>query len=183
MGKKILVVVDMQKDFIDGALGNAECQAVVQKVVDKINAFDGDELIYTMDSHQKNYMTTQEGHNLPVPHCIEFSNGWNLNDKVNEAIEAAEKRCAVTEVRKPTFGSVNLANHLMFEHESEEDFEIEFVGVCTGICVISNAMLVKAFFTEAKVSVDASCCACVTPESHKTALEAMKLCQITVING
>lgn len=180
MGKKILVVVDMQRDFIDGALGNAECQAVVQKVVDKINAFDGEEIIYTMDTHSKNYLSTQEGHNLPVVHCVEFSNGWNLNDKVNEAIEAAEKRCAVTEVRKPTFGSVNLANHLMFEHESEEDFEIEFVGVCTGICVISNAMLVKAFFTEAKVSVDASCCACVTPESHKTALEAMKMCQITI---
>lgn len=180
--KKILIIIDMQKDFIDGALGNAECQAIVQKVVDKINAFDGNELIYTMDTHQKNYMKTQEGHNLPVPHCIEFSKGWNLVDEVNEAIKTAEKRCAVTEIRKPTFGAVNLVNHLMFEYEAEEEFEIEFVGVCTGICVISNAMLVKAFFTEAKVSVDASCCACVTPESHKTALEAMKMCQITVIN-
>lgn len=180
--KKLLVVVDMQNDFIDGALGNAECQAVVQKVVDKINAFDGDEILYTMDTHQNNYLNTQEGHNLPVVHCIEDSDGWNLNDKVNEAIEAAEKRCSIVEVRKPTFGSVNLANYLMFENDTNADFEIEFVGVCTGICVISNAMLVKAFFTEAKVSVDASCCACVTPESHKTALEAMKLCQISVIN-
>ena len=180
---KLLVVVDMQNDFIDGALGNAECREVVQKVVDKIKAFDGDEIIYTLDTHQKNYMATQEGRNLPVEHCIEYSMGWMLNKDVDDAITTHRcSRCSVTEVRKPTFGSVNLANHLMFEYESEAEFEIEFVGVCTGICVISNAMLIKAFFPEAKVSVDASCCACVTPESHKNALEAMKMCQINVIN-
>lgn len=178
---KILVVVDMQNDFIDGALGNPQCQAVVQNVVNKINEFDGDEVIYTMDTHDKYYLKTREGHNLPVRHCIEGTHGWELNEEVNNAIEEAEKKCCVTEIRKPTFGAVNLASNLTFEFDEKEEFEIEFVGVCTGICVISNVMLVKAFFPEANITVDASCCACVTPESHKTALEAMKLCQVTVI--
>ncbi len=176
--KKILVVVDMQNDFIDGPLGNAECRSVVSNMVEKINSFDGDEIIYTLDTHQENYMETQEGKNLPVTHCIEGTEGWKLNALVAEAIDKAP--CKVTEIKKPTFGSVQLGNYLREMFEQESNFEIELCGVCTGICVISNAMLVKAFFTEAKVSVDASCSACVTPESHKTALEAMKLCQIDV---
>ncbi len=178
--KKILVVVDMQNDFIDGPLGNEQCRAVVSNVVDKINSFDGDEIIYTLDTHKENYLETQEGKNLPVTHCIEETEGWKLNALVDEAINNAT--CKVTEIRKPTFGSVQLGNYLSEEFEQESSFEIELCGVCTGICVISNAMLVKAFFTEALVSVDAACSACVTPESHKTALEAMKLCQIEVKN-
>lgn len=175
---KVLVVVDMQNDFIDGPLGNEQCRAVVSNMVDKVNSFDGDEIIYTLDTHKENYLETQEGKNLPVTHCIEGTEGWMLNTLVNEAIKGAS--CKVTEIRKPTFGSVQLGEYLKESFEQESEFEIELCGVCTGICVISNAMLVKAFFTEAKVSVDASCSACVTPDSHKTALEAMKLCQIEV---
>ena len=178
--KKILVVVDMQNDFIDGPLGNEQCRGVVSNVVNKINSFDGDEIIYTLDTHQENYLETQEGKNLPVTHCIEGTEGWELNPNIKEAIE--NKNCKVTQMCKPTFGSVKLAEYLKKTFAQDETFEIELCGVCTGICVISNAMLVKAFFTEALVSVDASCSACVTPMSHKTALEAMKLCQIEVKN-
>ncbi len=176
--KKILVVVDMQNDFIEGSLGNVECRAVVDKMVDKVNSFDGDEIIYTLDTHKENYLETQEGRNLPVTHCIEGTQGWMLNTLVDEAIK--NSKCKVTEIRKPTFGSVELGEYLKKEFARDSEFEIELCGVCTGICVISNAILVKAFFTEALVCVDASCSACVTPMSHKTALEAMKLCQIEV---
>ena len=176
---KLLVVVDMQNDFIGGALGNEECRAVVPHVVDKIKAFDGDFIVYTLDTHHKDYLETQEGKKLPVEHCIEYSQGWMLVDEVDKALPRGTK---VAAIRKNTFGSVDLIRYLQERFDSSATFEIEFVGVCTGICVISNAMLVKAFFTEATVNVDASCCACVTQESHKTALSAMKLCQINVIN-
>lgn len=179
MKSKTLVVVDMQNDFIHGALGNDECKAVVSNVVDKINNFNGKEIIYTLDTHHENYMETQEGKKLPVKHCIEYSMGWILDKDVDEALR--KNGASIVEIRKPTFGSVALANHLMLEFEENDEFEIEFIGVCTDICVISNAMLIKAFFPEAKVVVDASCCAGVTPESHKNALEAMKMCQIDVI--
>jgi len=177
--KKILVVVDMQNDFIDGALGNNECKAVVPNVVNKIKNFDGNEIFYTLDTHQNNYMNTQEGRKLPVVHCIEETNGWMLNKNIEDAIN--NNGASIVEVRKPTFGSVNLANEFMFMFEENNEFEVEFVGICTDICVISNAMLIKTFFPEAKVVVDASCCAGVTPESHKNALEAMKMCQIEII--
>ena len=177
---KILVVVDMQNDFIDGALRNDECKAVVPNVVEKINKFDGDKIFYTLDTHHENYLETQEGKELPVIHCIEYSMGWMLNNDVDDAIR--KNKALAIEVRKPTFGSVILAKNLSYELEKDEEFEIELVGVCTDICVISNAMLIKAFLPEAKVVVDASCCAGVTPESHKTALEAMKMCQIEVVN-
>ena len=181
--RKILVVVDMQNDFIDGPLGNEHTKAIVDKVVDKINNFKGDMLFYTMDSHSKDYNDTQEGKNLKVPHCIYLSHGWNLNNLVATAIEYARMRLSVVyESVKPTFGSTDLILELATYISIKERFEIEFVGVCTGICVISNVMLVKSFFPEAIVTVDASCCACVTPESHKTALEAMKMCQVNIIN-
>ena len=179
--RKILVCVDMQNDFIDGVLGNDECRSIVSNVADKINNFNGNEIYYTLDTHQKNYMETQEGKKLPVEHCIENTDGWTLNKEVGNAIK--ETKLPVVEIRKPTFGSIALANELMFKFEENDVFEIEFIGVCTDICVISNAMLVKAFFPEAKVVVDALCCAGVTPESHKNALEAMKMCQIEIING
>lgn len=178
--EKILIVVDMQKDFIDGALGNEECRAVVSNVVNKINSFNGDEIYYTLDTHHENYMETQEGSKLPVKHCIEDTDGWQLHNLIDEAL--GKKKCPVVGIPKPTFGSVSLANELMFEFAEDDVFEVELVGVCTDICVISNAMLIKAFFPEAKVVIDASCCAGVTPQSHKNALEAMKMCQIEVIN-
>lgn len=178
--RKILVCVDLQVDFINGVLGSKEAQAIIPNVVDKIKKFDGNEIYYTLDTHHENYMDTQEGKKLPVKHCVEHSMGWMLNKEVDNAIKNSS--VDAYEIRKPTFGSVTLANELMFEFEEDDVFEIEFIGVCTDICVISNAMLIKAFFPEAKVVVDASCCAGVTPESHKNALEAMKMCQIEIVN-
>ena len=169
---KILVVVDMQNDFIDGALGTKEAAAIVPNVIDKINNFDGDKIIYTRDTHEENYMETQEGKNLPVPHCIRGTKGWELSPE----IEALRKEDAID---KPSFGSMELASYLKEQSDIES---IEFVGLCTDICVISNVMITKAAMPEVPVIVDASCCAGVTPESHKNALEAMKMCQVKVIN-
>ena len=169
---KILVVVDMQNDFIDGALGTAEAVAIVPKVVKKIKTFGEDKIIFTRDTHEENYMETQEGKNLPVPHCIRGTKGWELNPE----IEAQRKEDAID---KPSFGSMELGDYL----KKQDDIEsIEFVGLCTDICVISNVMITKAALPEIPVVVDASCCAGVTPESHKNALEAMKMCQVKIIN-
>ncbi len=173
--KKLLIVVDMQKDFIDGALGSAEAVAIVDNVVKKIEGFDGD-IIATYDTHRENYMETQEGKNLPVPHCIKGTDGWKLNEKVQKALD--EK--GYTSIEKPTFGSVELIQYIK-EKYTADDIEIELVGLCTDICVVSNAILMKANFLETKVSVDASCCAGVTPESHNAALTTMKMCQVNVI--
>lgn len=168
---KILVVVDMQNDFIDGALGTAEAIAIVPKVVEKIQKYDGEKIIYTKDTHEENYMETQEGKNLPVPHCIRGTKGWELNPE----IEVLRKESTID---KPSFGSMELGEYL----KKQDDVElIEFVGLCTDICVISNVMITKAALPEVPVIVDASCCAGVTPESHKNALEAMKMCQVKVI--
>ena len=173
--RKILVVVDIQKDFVDGALGSAEAQAIVDNVVNKIKGFDG-EIIVTYDTHQDNYMETREGKYLPVPHCIKDTEGWKLNDKVENAL--FEKN--PLRILKPTFGSVRLVDILSGIDEKET--EITLVGLCTDICVVSNAMLLKANYPEMDITVDASCCAGVTPESHKAALTTMKMCQINVIN-
>lgn len=173
--KKILVVVDMQKDFVDGALGTKEAVAIVDNVVNKINGHDGD-IFVTYDTHFENYMETSEGKNLPVPHCIKGTDGWKLNDKVQAALDAK----TYTEVEKITFGSVDLPN-LVQEKANGEDFEIELIGLCTDICVVSNALLLKAKFPEIRISVDASCCAGVTPDSHNAALATMKMCQINVV--
>ncbi|MDO4489204.1 MAG: isochorismatase family cysteine hydrolase [Eubacteriales bacterium] len=178
MGQHILVVVDMQNDFIDGALGTAEAVAIVGNVVEKIKDHKGP-LFYTLDTHGENYMETQEGHNLPVPHCIKGTHGWELNDRVSAAIE--ERRAAGAQVKgfeKPTFGSTALAGEL--EAFEDDISEIEFIGLCTDICVISNAMMAKAHLPEVSVSVDAACCAGVTPASHDNALSAMTMCQIKI---
>ena len=168
---KILVVVDMQNDFIDGALGTKEAVAIVPNVVEKIKSYDGEKIIFTRDTHEENYMETQEGKNLPVPHCIRGTKGWELNP----VIEALRKEDAID---KPSFGSMELASYL----KSQENVEsVEFVGLCTDICVISNVMITKAAMPEVPVIVDVSCCAGVTPESHKNALEAMKICQVKII--
>ena len=175
--QKVLVVVDMQNDFIDGSLGTKEAQEIVTPVAGKIRNFEGD--IYgTLDTHEEDYLSTQEGKNLLVKHCICGEDGWALNSEIMQAI--AETKAEVHNFcRKGTFGSMELAQILKETYEDQE-VEIELIGLCTDICVISNAMLIKAALPEVKVSVDSSCCAGVTPESHRNALEAMKMCQIEI---
>ena len=168
---KYLIVVDMQNDFIDGALGTAEAVAIVPYVKSLIENFDG-KVLFTRDTHFENYMETQEGKSLPVPHCIKGTDGWQIRAE----LDALRKTEAIDKV---TFGSKELAELLSGESDVES---IEFVGICTDICVISNVMLVKAFCPEVPLIVDAAACAGVTPQSHKNALEAMKMCQVTVIN-
>ena len=167
---KILVVVDMQKDFIDGALGTPEAEKIVPEVIKKIAGFDG-EIVFTKDTHSSIYLDTQEGKNLPVIHCVKGTSGWELDPQILPLSTGKHI------FEKPTFGSVELADYI-----SGGDYnEIELIGLCTDICVISNAMLIKAYLPEAKVTVDSACCAGVTPKSHENALSAMKMCQINVI--
>ena len=175
--KKILIVVDMQKDFVDGALGSDEAVAIVDNVVNKIKNHDGD-IIVTYDTHFENYMDTQEGKNLPVLHCIKGTKGWELDDKVQQALN--EK--VYTTIEKLTFGSTKLPQYIADNYNPEE-IEIELIGLCTDICVVSNALLLKANFLETKVSVDADCCAGVTVDSHNAALLTMKMCQVNVTEG
>lgn len=173
--KKILVVVDMQKDFVDGALGTAEAVQIVGNVVEKINSFDG-EIIVTYDTHFENYLNTSEGEKLPVEHCIKGTAGWNLDLDVQSALENRKYRA----VEKLTFGSVELPS-LIGEITKGEEFSVELVGLCTDICVVSNALILKASYPEVPITVDSSCCAGVTPETHNSALSTMKMCQINVI--
>ena len=175
MSRKILVVVDMQNDFIDGSLGTDEAKLIVDNVANKIKNFDG-EIKITMDTHTKDYLKTQEGKNLPVEHCIKDTDGWKINKKIFESLKGIDYDI----YEKPTFGSTELSDDLLFINETEGIESIEFVGLCTGICVISNVLMAKAFLPEVLIKVDSSCCACVNKESHETALNAMKLCQIEV---
>ena len=171
--RKILVVVDMQKDFVDGALGSAEATQIVGNVVEKIKSYDKKDVFATKDTHQVNYMDTQEGKNLPVVHCVEGTEGWEFDKEVAKVLEGA------TVFNKPTFGSLDLAK-AMKEIADKEEIEIELIGLCTDICVVSNALVLKATMPEVKISVDSSCCAGVTPEKHLAALETMRSCQIEV---
>lgn len=172
MAKNVLVVVDMQNDFIDGALGTKEAQGIVDNVYEKIKSFDGD-VIFTRDTHFENYTNTQEGKKLPIPHCIKNSFGWEINDKIAEFITDDTKV-----FDKLTFGSTDLSEYLKSNEELES---VTLVGLCTDICVISNALLIKANMPEISIEVDESCCAGVTPQSHKNAIEAMKMCQINIV--
>ncbi len=165
-----LIVVDMQKDFIDGSLGTPEALAIVPAVKEYIEGFDG-EIIFTRDTHTQDYMNTQEGKNLPVPHCIEGTDGWQI---ASELLTLAKDKKIFD---KPTFGSVELTGYLVSRGDAES---VTLLGLCTDICVISNAFLIKAALPEVKVSVVKSCCAGVTPESHERALEAMKMCQVEI---
>lgn len=174
---KYLVVIDMQNDFITGSLGTKEAQAVLPGVIDKVKNWDG-KVIFTKDTHASDYLNTQEGRKLPVKHCIMGESGWYLAEQLEKIIEESGWKI----YNKPTFGSVELASELRDENDREAIDEIEVCGLCTDICVISNALLFKAFMPETPISVDAACCAGVTPESHLNALEAMKMCQITVKN-
>ena len=169
---KILCVIDMQNDFIDGTLGTAEAEAIVGNVADKIDAYRrcGYKIIFTRDTHYENYMETSEGKKLPVPHCIKDTAGWQISDKLS--VEDS------TVIDKPTFGSVELSEYIAALDDVEA---IEFVGLCTDICVISNVLLLKAKLPEVTISVDSKCCAGVTPESHNNALSAMKMCQIEIL--
>ena len=175
MTEKVLIVVDMQKDFVDGVLGTKEAQAIVPAVVEKIKSFDGT-VIYTRDTHQSDYMETQEGKKLPVSHCMEGSEGWELI----EPLDKLQKQAGAVIYDKPTFGSVALADDLKKEYDKGVIKEVELIGVCTDICVVSNALLIKANMPELTVKLDASCCAGVTVEKHEAALETMRSCQVEV---
>ena len=173
--KRFLVVVDMQKDFVDGALGSGDAVAIVPSVVEKIKSFDG-EIFVTLDTHFDNYPETAEGKKLPVPHCIKGTDGWQLDKNVASALADRE----YTAVEKPTFGSLELPR--LIEAASDgDDFSIEIIGLCSDICVVSNALVLKANFPEIPISVDSACCAGVTPQAHEAALATMRSCQIDVI--
>ncbi len=172
--RKILIVIDMQNDFIDGALGTSEAVGIVEAVKEKIRSYPAADVIATMDTHFDNYMQTQEGKYLPVPHCIRETAGWEIRPEIAALLKEAKI------YEKPTFGSTQLAADLKAAADKEE-IELELIGLCTDICVVSNALLLKAQMPEVKISVDASCCAGVTPLKHEAALETMRSCQIQVI--
>lgn len=166
----ILIVVDMQNDFIDGALGSNQAQSIVKNSIKKIKEFKG-EVLFTRDTHDLNYLNTLEGKNLPVVHCIQGTTGWQIQSDIEQL---RKTEC----FDKSSFGSVDLANYLKTYRNIQS---VTLIGLCTDICVISNAMLIKAALPEIEIIVDSSCCAGVTPETHNNALEAMKMCQINVI--
>lgn len=166
---KLLVVVDMQNDFIDGALGTKEAVAIVGNVKKKIEEYkaNSDRIIYTRDTHRENYLETSEGKNLPVVHCIEGTNGWQISEEIDDE--------SYMHIDKPNFGWTGWKDIDMTDVS-----EIELVGLCTDICVVSNALILKATYPEIHLNVDASCCAGVTPQTHKAAIETMKMCQVRV---
>lgn len=164
---KILIVVDMQNDFVSGSLGTAEARGIVTKLRAKLDSFDGD-VIFTRDTHNEDYLKTNEGKHLPVEHCIKGSWGWEIIDELKPYVKKV--------IDKPTFGSTELVEYL--KTKNYDSFEL--CGLCTDICVVSNALLIKANFYEVEVSVDSACCAGVTVNSHNSALETMKMCQIEV---
>lgn len=172
---KYLIVVDVQNDFVDGSLGSKEAVAMLPKLVEKVKNFDG-EVIFTKDTHFDDYLDTQEGKNLPVVHCIKDTKGWELADVLVPLAE--NKKC----YEKPTFASKNLAEDMLEFYTKGEVESIELVGICTDICVVSNALMLKGYMPELPVSVDASCCAGVTPQKHEAALDTMGSCQIKVTN-
>lgn len=171
--RNILVVVDMQNDFIDGSLGTKEAQAIVDNVVAEIANYDPVNIFVTRDTHTENYLDTQEGKNLPVVHCVKNTKGWEINEKIAKALRNVEI------IDKPTFGSKILAEKIAAIAE-KENIEVTLIGLCTDICVVSNALLMKAYVPEIPVRVIASCCAGVTPESHEAALKTMAMCQVKV---
>ncbi len=170
--KKILVVIDMQNDFIDGTLGTEEAVRIVPLVKERIERHEG-EVYFTRDTHAEDYLSTAEGKKLPVLHCIKGTHGWQIKSEL-DALRKTEP------IDKKTFGSVNLAR-MLYEKSKKEEISVTLVGLCTDICVISNALLLKAYMPEVTISVDSSLTAGVTPQSHERALEAMKMCQINII--
>lgn len=173
--QNILIVVDMQNDFIDGTLGTAEASAVTAKASQKIKNHDGP-IFITYDTHSDNYLETEEGRKLPVPHCIKGTRGWELNGKISDALIG--KRCFAVE--KSTFGSLELPEAIRKEC-GNDSLHIELIGLCTDICVVSNALILKASFPNDTISVDSSCCAGVTPQAHREAVNTMRSCQIDIV--
>ena len=173
MSSTIIIVTDMQNACIDGSLGTKEAEAIVPAVIEKIKEYPKQDVYATRDTHLKDYLNTQEGKNLPVEHCIKGTKGWEIRADIAELILKNHI------FDKPTFGSVQLAEAVKKMNE-EEPLEIELIGLCTDICVVSNALLLKAFMPEVRISVDSSCCAGVTPEKYEAALETMRSCQIQV---
>ncbi len=171
--KKVLVVIDCQNDFIDAALGTKEAAAAVDAVVKKIETYPREDVFATRDTHEPNYMESREGRFLPVVHCVKGTSGWEINDRVKAALGDARI------IDKPTFGSEELVNTIKKRYAGE-DIAIELIGFCTDICVISNALMLKAAFYESDITVDSACCAGVTPKLHEEALDVMKSCQIVV---
>ncbi len=174
---KLLVVVDMQKDFVDGSLGTKEAEAIVDGVAKEIGKKKYDKVYVTYDTHQADYLNTNEGKHLPVVHCVEETDGWQLNEKVAKALA---KREDVVYLRKPTFGSEELVKCVKEDAAKEAIESITLIGLCTDICVISNALLLKAAFYETEINVIRDLCAGVTPETHEAALTTMKMCQIDI---
>ena len=170
--KKVLVIVDVQNDFVDGALGTKEAVEILPYVKEEI-AKKYDDVFVTFDTHEENYLETLEGKNLPVKHCIRHTEGWELNKEIQDALE----NVSYIPVEKPTFGSCTLVQMIT----ALQPDEITLVGLCTDICVVSNALILKALFPETEISVDGKCCAGVTPHSHLAALETMKSCQINIL--
>lgn len=172
---KYLIVVDVQKDFVSGSLGTKEAEAIYPNVLEKVENFDG-EVVFTYDTHKENYLSTQEGKMLPVEHCIENTDGW----KLPEELECLREKLNAKAYKKPTFGSVKMAEDFKALYEENKVESIELIGLCTDICVISNALLLKAQMPELAIYVDSTCCAGVTPEKHSAALETMRSCQIII---
>ncbi len=175
MKKRVLVVIDVQNDFVDGALGTREAQAMLPALLEKVEAFPGD-VVMTYDTHEPNYLETQEGALLPVVHCVKGTPGWELAP----ALDALRVRLNAKTYEKPTFGSLQLAHDLARDYAAGALESVELVGLCTDICVVSNALMLKASMSELPIYVDPACCAGVTPEKHEAALEVMRSCQIIV---
>ena len=178
MANRVLVVIDMQHDFVDGALGTPEARAIAPAVEAEARAFPG-EVIFTLDTHGANYLATQEGEHLPVPHCIKGTPGWELIEGLEQLRQERDART----FEKPTFGSLELARYLAAQHEQEPLESIELIGVCTDICVVSNALLIKAYLPEVPLCVDAALCAGVTPQAHEAALATLASCQVEIRNA
>lgn len=175
--KKYLIVIDVQNDFVTGALGSDEAVAILPTIRKKIAEFEG-EVIFTQDTHQTDYLETQEGNLLPVPHCINGSDGWQIVSEIAQMapVRASKSYC------KPGFGSRELAIDLLTIHQTSGIESIELIGLCTDICVVTNALLLKSFLPEVPITVDALCCAGTTPDNHQKALSTMQNCQIRITN-
>ncbi len=187
MKTKVLIVVDMQNDFIDGSLGTPEAQAIVPKVAEKIKNWNG-HIVFTKDTHDDNYLNTREGKHLPVKHCIFGTEGYNFHESiVNQMSKMTNEKFNV--IRKNSFGCYYLPNDLLeefwsngYEDVNEINFEFHICGLCTDICVISNAIIIQSYFPEAEIYIDSSCCAGTTPEMHRKALDVMRGLQMNIIN-
>lgn len=173
--KQFMIVVDMQRDFVDGALGTKEAREIVPAAVETIKNFEG-QIFVTFDTHFENYMETAEGKKLPVPHCIKGTEGWQLDKQIAEALKGKN----YTEVEKTTFGSTDLPG-LVGKSADGEAFSVELIGLCTDICVVSNALLLRAAYPEMPISVDPKCCAGVSPETHEAAISTMRCCHIDIL--